>query len=752
MGMWRRLRGRPSQLAAVGLLVLLSGLILWREDTASSAADLSLDVALFPPPGRYLEDVSLRLETPHPEATIYYTLDGRAPDPQTGQRYDAPLLLSALTPQVVPVRARAFLADGTAGPPASGTYFMSLETALPMLSVIVEPDDLYGAERGIYVNHEERGREWERPVDLTYVTSEGATAFQSGAGLRIHGEWTRWFFDKKSLRLYFREDYGTRKLAYPLFGPQGQVAFDHLYLHNSDQDLLLFRNQLVERLAADISDFTTRSRPVLLFINGEPWGIYNIRERIDERFLGQTYDVPDASVLDTPNIPSRQSAEQRAVDLPHWDALMAFVETEDLADPDNYAFVQTQMDVPNFIDYFLLQMYAANTDWPHHNVAQFRPWTQGGRWEFLPWDSDLAFERVDRQMVDHVLEAVHPLGEPMETLLNKLLANPDFYNLFLTRAADLLNTTLSAVNMGAEVEGLLAELGPDVGLEQARWNVPGTWEATAVHMRDFAAQRPEIVRQHFVESFDLEGTATVEFAEGDAPGGWVVVNASAPQALPWQGVYFLGTTISLRVLPPAGHHFAGWDGAPEGAAIAGAATLLPVNGNMVLTPRFEPLAGGEVGPGDATITTVHVDDHGPISGDWLELQVGRSGLDLRGWRLTDNDTLSAADEGSLIFSDDPLLADLPAGTVIRVIATQNTANAERFREDGWVEGVLTFYAGNGRLNTSLDPWFNLGGKDNLLLLAPGSSAAFADDVPVDLWSTTTAVTRADFGLPPQLSP
>jgi hypothetical protein len=749
MGTWRRLRGRPFQLAAVGLLILLSGLILWGEERASSAADLSLDVVLAPPPGRYLEEIRLRLQTPHPDATIYYTLDGRAPDPQTGQRYDAPLLLSATAPQVVPVRARAFLADGTAGPQTSGTYFMGLETALPMLSVIVDPDDLYGVERGIYVNHEERGREWERPVDLTYVTSEGETAFRSGAGLRIHGEWTRWFFDKKSLRLYFREEYGARKLAYPLFGPQGQVAFDHLYLHNSDQDLLLFRNQLVERLATNMGAFTTRSRPVLLFINGEPWGIYNIRERIDERFLEQAYDVPDASVMDTPNIPSRQSEQQRAVDLPHWQAFMAFVKAEDLADPDNYTYLQTQMDVANFVDYFLLQMYAANTDWPHHNVEQFRPWTQGGRWEFLPWDSDLAFERVDRQMVGHVLEAVHPLGEGMETLLNKLLANPEFYNLFLTRAADLLNTSLSAANVSAEVEGLLVELGQDVGLEQARWNVPGTWEDTAVHMQEFAAQRPEIMRGHFVESFGLAGTATIAFAAGDAPGGWVVVNENVPQALPWQGIYFLGTTISLRVLPPAGYRFAGWAGAPAEVAADGVVTLLPVTGDLVLTPRFEPLAPGEAGPGDATITAVHVDDHGAISGDWLELQIGREGLDLRGWRLTDNDTLTVADEGSLVFGDDPLLADLPAGTMVRIIATENMANAERFREDGWVEGVLILYAGNGRLDISTDPWFNLGGKDNLLLLAPGRSAAFADDVAVDLWSTTTAVTRADFGLPQQ---
>jgi len=83
---------------------------------------------------------------------------------------------------------------------------------------------------------------------------------------------------------------------------------------------------------------------------------------------------------------------------------------------------------------------------------------------------------------------------------------------------------------------------------------------------------------------------------------------------------------------------------------------------------------------------------------------------------------------------------LPAGTVLRIVATENPANAERFPEDGWAGGVLTIYAGNGRLDTTTDPWFNLGPADNLLLLAPG-------DMPVDLWTTTPSISPAAFGLP-----
>ncbi|MFN2135717.1 MAG: CotH kinase family protein [Candidatus Promineifilaceae bacterium] len=739
--------GRRSFWLSLLFLLLFTALILiWREQSVSSAADTALDVTFSAPPGRYARRLELQLSAPNPAAQIYYTLDGSPPDQQTATLYESPLILQSSEPQVVTLRAQAFLPGGVSGPIHSASYIMGLETGLPVLSIIADPADLWDEERGIYVNHEGRGLEWERPVDLTYVEEGSDHGFQSGAGLRIHGEWTRWYSDKKSLRLYFRELYGTRKLEYPLFGQQGQVAFDNLYLHNSDKDLLLFRNQLTERLFRQMGGYAVRGRPLLLFINGEPWGIYNIRERIDERFLQETYGVPAAAISDTPNIPSRQTAEQRATDLVHWENLMTFIEENDLTDDANYAYLQTQMDLANFVDYYLLEMYIANTDWPHHNMHVFRPETPGGRWEWIVWDNDLAFDRADRQMVEHVLTVDHPLGKRMEVMLNKLLENPDFYNLFLTRAADLLNTTLSAENVGAEVESSLAELAADIPLEKARWNVPEEWEDVSAAIRNFAATRADIMREHFVESFGLAGTARLSVAQDGGPAGWLVINDLPAAPLPWSGIHFIGPAIRLRAVPPAGYAFVGWQGY-EGAGDPSQPLIeLPVTGDASLTARFRPLDAAEIGPGDVVVSGYSADDAGAINGDWFELLVRKpGGVDLRGWRVTDNDTPMAQDEGSLVFRDDPLLAHLEEGVTVRVVATINEANDLAFPEDRRAGGVLTLYAGNGRIDSERDPWFNLGLRDNLMLLAP---AGGSEEV-VDLWSENGAVRREGFGLPPR---
>ena len=152
----------------------------------------------------------------------------------------------------------------------------------------------------------EKGIEWERPVTLTYMDADRSSGFQTDAGLRIHGNWTRTFFQKKSFRLYFRRQYGLNRIEYPLFDA-GENGFKRLVLHNSGQSPVTIVNQLVANLAWQQGGNAARSQPVLLFINGRLWGIYQIRERIDQRFLALNYGLHDADFLDTPDNVDQQS-------------------------------------------------------------------------------------------------------------------------------------------------------------------------------------------------------------------------------------------------------------------------------------------------------------------------------------------------------------------------------------------------------------------------------------------------------------
>ena len=712
---------------------------------------------LFSMPGGYYDkDILLEISAPHPEAKILFTLDGQTPTEANATLYSRPIRLGADAPAVTVVRARVVLPGTEPGPVAGESYFMGLQATLPLLSLIVDPDDLWGPEQGIYANPYEKGIEWERAVDVTFVDENRRSGFHIPAGLRIHGGWTR-SFDKKSLRLYFRSEYGINRLEYPLFARGGLQSFKRLVLHNGAQDSpqpgrnwTIIRSPLVSRLASELEGYATRSRAVLLFLNGEPWGIYQIRERIDRWFLADRYGIESADLLDTPALPEHQVIAEG--DREHWDHLLQFVQTHNLADPAHYTYVKTQVDIDSLIDYTILQIYSANIDWPHRNVNLFRPRVQGGRWHWIFWDSDYSFglepwSSVERNMMHQALLPENPETGGRDTLLlRRLLENPAFLNRFLSRAADLLNTTLAPEAVIAQIDALAAELEPDIAYENGRWSSSVKWQSSVQALRDFAQQRPAFVRQHIIQEFNLEGTASLAFRPPTGGSGRVAVNDALLPALPWEGIYFCGSSVQVTAVPEPGYRFAGWDAPdlPPSPIITLTASI-----SRTLAPRFESIGEATLRPGDVIFTGYHADDEGRIEGDWIELQVTRrGGVDLRGWRVTDNDNKTATDEGSLIFPDHPAFASVPRGTFILIIATKTANNDARYPQDDlkvW-DRRLVLYAGNGHLDIDSDPWFNLGARDNLALLAPGPTESWADDQGIAFLSTSPAVTPASFGV------
>jgi hypothetical protein len=754
-------------LAALCFVDPLSTVRTWGPSAAylpPARSGANLEPVFSPPAGYYDHTIKLRINGPRSSngesADVIFTVDGTLPTPGTGTTYTQPIHLSATAPAVTVVRARAILADGTLGPVVSSSYFVGVSATLPMMSLVIDPEDLWDPETGIFVRFDERGDAWERRVDITYVDRDRDSGFHAPGGIRVHGGGSR-SFPKKSMRLYFRREYGLSRLEYPVFADSHVRSFKRLILHGSGQDCpnprrgplgnwTLMRNQLADNLMRELGGHASHNQPILLFINGEPWGIYYIRERLDARFLADTYGIDSADFIKAPEVVSVEVIYSG--DKEHWTRLLQFVETHDLADPANYAHLETQVDIANFLDYNILQIYAANPDWPHHNVRQFRPRVQGGRWQWMPWDTDSGFgaypvypySRVESDWVQHVLEYNHPKSEGRDLLiLRSLLDTPTSLERFLSRAADLLNTTLAPQSVIGHIDALAAELEPDIAYETIRWPNSADWRANVEELREFARRRPFFVRQHMVKWFDLRGTAALVLDPPDEGLGTVAVNGILLPDLPWQGIYFQDVPIQIVAAPAPGYRFVGWE--PHDLPQTPAVTLT-ITSTQTITPRFEPVDRHTPQPGDvvfARYSTGSALDKGAE----VELMVTRrGGVDLRGWRVTDNDTKTATDEGSLIFADNAALSRVPRGTTVRVIVIPT--NGEAPGEDdlnAWDRQII-LYAGNGNLDTSTDPGFALSANDNVMLLAPGPTGAFADDQGIAFLSKGTSVTPLSSGV------
>ncbi len=749
----------PLKLLAMVIAVLLT-LLAWEQGVLLPTSSGSSDPvpAFSPPGGYYAHDIEVTLRPPAPGIELRYTLDGSLPTLDTGCVYTRPIVLKAATQTVAVIRARAVLSEHTLGPVATASYFMRIDATLPLLSLIIEPDDLWDPQTGLYLNPLEAGEAWERPVDLTYIDKDRRSGFHIPAGLRIHGGFSR-TFDQKSFRLYFRDEYGANRLEYPLFDTGSVTSFKRLVLHSGAQDAsredlnwTLMRNQVIARLVEQTGGNTGRSQAALVFINGQPWGLYHIRERLDSWFLADHYGIEDADLLDTPDIDNREMPPEVG-DYKHWDHLIDYIKDQDLNDPAIYAYVTTQVDLDNLIDYMIIQIYSANSDWLHRNIDQFRSRTAGARWEWFFWDNDWSlglnpYSAADTDTLARVLDPEDERTDGEATLLLQgLLENPDFRDRFLRRTADLLNTYLAPPNVTTQIDEVAAELAPDIHYEAERWASIVPWENSVQELRDFAQVRPAILRQQYSRAFGLEGTVPLTFQPPASGEGRVAVNGSLLPFLPWQGHYFVGVPIELTAVPAPGYRFAGWEEAArsgKGLSFTHTVTL-----SETVTPRFEPTDPAALQPGDVTIAAVHIDETGEIEGDWIELHVQRlGGIDLRRWRLTDNDTKTASDEGSLILPDIPALARVPRHTILRIVATVTSDNTERFPEDdlnAWDRQVI-LYAGNGAFDTTTDPRFDLIPGDTVVLLAPGATTAFDDDQGIDFFGTSRIVTPASFGV------
>lgn len=361
------------------------------------------DVQFSHVPGFYDEPIVLEIQTDG-SAIIHYTTDGSVPT-ATDPVYQSGLFLDDRTGDenvisIIPtnniglsnpyregwrppmsevqkchiIRAVAITPSGEAGSVASATFCVDPNGAqrytLPVVSLVAEQDSLFGFERGIYVpgvtggNYFQRGDDWEREVHVSFFEADGSLGFQQDAGVRIHGGTTR-SRPRKTLRLYAKSEYGNSWFDYPVFPDKPISRYKRLLLRNSGNDWSesLFRDAYMQALVKENTKLDIQySRPVIVFINGEYWGIHNVRDRLDDRYLQSHYQLDEERVcilegnaeLDTGEPACRTSYVE----------MISFIESRNMADPDNFAQASLMMDMDNYIDYLTLQIYTRNTDWP----------------------------------------------------------------------------------------------------------------------------------------------------------------------------------------------------------------------------------------------------------------------------------------------------------------------------------------------------------------------------------------------------
>ena len=429
--------------------------------------------------GRFTGPVTVQLYTPVPGSLLYYTLDGSDPTVD-GQEYTAPLTVTETTV----LRAVAMDEGVPVSAVTTATYLVGEGTGLPVLSLVTDPAHLWDEATGIYANPEERGRSWERPVTVEWLSPEGETSFRVGAGLRIHGGGSR-LTPKKSFRLYFRGEYGPRELAYPLFGPVPGQTYDRLVLRAGYNDswssagkawssggvVVYVRDPLIRELHGSMGEVAVQGRWVAMYLNGAYWGLYELTERIDDTFLATHFNANEWYV--------------NSADVLHrWNRFVDWANRADLSEMAQYEQAAQQLDIENFTSYFLLNIWMQNVDWPHNNRIVARPRAGvDGRWRFIVWDAETAFMNTE-----NTFERVVIGGTRLGQVLASLLKNDQYRAYFTAQIERHLAGVLSTAAVRERLAALAAELRPEMAAEAARW-LPDQEPAAAVAQWEAALQQ-----------------------------------------------------------------------------------------------------------------------------------------------------------------------------------------------------------------------------------------------------------------------
>ena len=229
---------------------------------------------------------------------------------------------------------------------------------LPMVSLSINESDLFGPT-GIQTNYNSVGLNWERDVHIKYFEPDGKLGFETDAGIRTHGGNSR-RYALKSFRLYFRSSYGLNTVDYRIFKNKPFVASERLILRNSGSDWgrTYFRDAFVQDILRGFTDVEYQGyQPSITTVNGEYWGVMNLRERYDDNYIRLNYNVNKFDILLNTNSIDYGSNS-------HYLSLIDFLQNNDLNEPDNYEEVKSRMDVDDFRDYHILQIYSMNTDQP----------------------------------------------------------------------------------------------------------------------------------------------------------------------------------------------------------------------------------------------------------------------------------------------------------------------------------------------------------------------------------------------------
>lgn len=522
------------------------------------------------PSGFYMTNTELIFVDILPGEQVRYTADGSLPN-ENSTIYTDPIILTENTV----IRAKTY-GENLPSKEVSCSYFIGNDKQLPVVSLIINPDFLWSDSIGIF-NDFEIGKRilWERSSKIQYFKSN-ALNFETNNEIRLFGN-TAYLLPQKSFAVFADDE-----IQYQIFEGKEISVFDSFILRSSSDDWTntMFRDGFIhsivqEKLQIDYQAY----QPTVLFINGEYFGIFNLREKYNEDFLENNHGI-DKDSLDLLKLNyNGLYVEVLAGTSEKYFELLDYLNINNMTDDIVFAGVSNYLDIEDYTSYIISQIYMANVSYKH-NIKAWRENNIIDGFKWLLYDTDRAYISIGKQMFLTVYEA--------DPILKKLLENINYRNHFLQQTCSHINATFRKSYIDTLIDSLKSNIEQEMPFHIEKWAPLGgvqsmdSWNSEIYVMKNFAQHRKDTLLYRLDSAYNLSGQISVHLKKIVPQGGDVYIEDVLIPYNDLDHTYFKGIPVKLVAKPKLGYHFIDWENISTNDSITHT-----FNSNQTLTARFE---------------------------------------------------------------------------------------------------------------------------------------------------------------------
>lgn len=525
------------------------------------------------PAGAYSTPLSIVL-TADAGSTIYYTTDGTTPTTLSAI-YSTPIIVNsttvirAMAVNPDPMRPTSFI--------ETNTYLINEYHTIPVVSV--SGDNIMTLLNGTMMEPE---------TTLEYFGADGFLKTEVSGNSNEHGN-DSWAYDQRGFDFIGNDEFGINYgLTHKIFKRKDRDEFQRVILKAAASDNYPFeggathiRDAYVHTLShdADLALDERTYEPCIVYVNGQYWGVYEIREKVDDNDFCDYYykqDEPYIYFLQTWGGTWEAYTPAPGVAQADWNSLISFINTNTLTIDANYDYVDSLLNTKSLIDYFILNSYTVCADWLNWNTAWWRGTDTTGdkkKWRYTLWDMDATFGHyVNFTGIPDQGAGADPCapedlpdpgGQGHVTLLDSLLKNDKFHQDYINRYIDLNNSALSCDNMIDLLDSLIGNIDDEMPRHIAKWG--GTyaeWQTNVATLRNYIIARCDSITEGLKDCYNLNGPYTITFRTDPPDVASIDVNTLtlAPSQLPYTGTYYGGIITELDTQPvDTNYEFSHWE-------------------------------------------------------------------------------------------------------------------------------------------------------------------------------------------------